>query len=327
MSEIFNTNVKPMFYYTKLFESVTQTRLWLAMEVGILTFCILITTGVIIWNIHKTQKTMNKLSEMIDSAVKGTFTETTYDESKLSALEGKLNRYLSSCYISSKNLSEEKDKIKSFISDISHQTKTPIANIILYSDLIAENEQAEENQFYTEQLHKQAEKLKFLIDALIKTSRLETGIITVLPVTNSVSELLQAIVEEIKPKADAKSIDIVVSDSGGQACFDKKWTIEALYNVLDNAVKYTNSGGRIEITGYSYEMFYRMDITDNGIGIREEEYSKIFGRFYRVKDMNQYEGVGIGLYLSREIITLQGGYIKVASELGKGSIFSVFLPI
>ena len=106
---------------------------------------------------------------------------------------------------------------------------------------------------------------------------------------------------------------------------DGKWTAEALGNLLDNAIKYTREGG-ITVKTTPYELFLRLDITDTGMGIPEEEQAKIFTRFYRSEAVKEQEGVGIGLYLTREIVSRQGGYLKVSSETGKGSTFSVFLP-
>ena len=95
--------------------------------------------------------------------------------------------------------------------------------------------------------------------------------------------------------------------------------------MIDNAIKYTESGGSIHIEVKEYEMFQAVEINDTGIGIAEEEQASIFKRFYRSESVNQYEGVGIGLFLARKIISLEGGYIKVSSEVGKGSKFSVYL--
>ena len=315
--------------------------------------CIILTLCIIIFNRYRVLKTMNKLDEMLEKAINGSFNETTYDESKLSALEVKLNRYLSICTVSSKNLSEEKEKIKTLISDISHQTKTPLANILLYSQILLEKADRIEAGVNTDmtvrsgvsesseqrgqlpqmeiecirQICTQSEKLNFLISALIKTSRLETGIISVKPERQDVNQLIETSLEEILPKAAAKNIELNRSHYDGTACFDRKWTAEALFNILDNAVKYTPDGGSITISATAYELFYRIDIADNGMGIAEEELSKIFGRFYRSPEVNQGEGLGIGLYLAREIISAQGGYIKVKSRRGFGSVFSVFLPI
>ncbi|WP_337833521.1 sensor histidine kinase [Desulfotruncus arcticus] len=134
-------------------------------------------------------------------------------------------------------------------------------------------------------------------------------------------------VHAIKTKADEKNITLNIKFNRNiETCFDLKWTEEAMINILDNAVKYTPTGGTISISTTGYELFTRINIEDNGIGIEKGEVNRIFQRFYRSPKVSRYEGVGIGLYLAREIITAGGGYIKVASEPGKGSVFWVFLP-
>ena len=107
---------------------------------------------------------------------------------------------------------------------------------------------------------------------------------------------------------------------------DGRWTAEALFNLLDNAVKYTLPGGKISVLVEQWEMYVKIDVSDTGKGISESSQAAVFRRFYREEEVHSQPGVGIGLYLAREIITRQGGYIKVVSEVGKGSTFSVFLP-
>ena len=109
--------------------------------------------------------------------------------------------------------------------------------------------------------------------------------------------------------------------------FDSKWTSEAFFNILDNAVKYTQPGGKISVSVEKHEMYAEIKIADNGKGISESNQATICKRFYRVENVHDQPGVGIGLYLSREIISKQGGYIKVNSKVDKGSIFSIMLPV
>ena len=291
---------------------------------------ILVSVCIVIINNYNIRKIMNKLDNMIELATTGKFTETTYDESVLSAIESKMNNYLSSSFISSKKIELEKDKVKSLISDISHQTKTPISNILLYSEILSEsNELTESSKKSVLQICNQAEKLNFLISSLINASRLETNIINITKAKNSVNDLIDKVVNQLRTKAEIKKIHIKIDENidNKKASFDMKWTIEALHNIVENAIKYTPQNGNIQITIVPYEFFYRIDISDNGIGIEEYEINDIFKRFYRSKRVSQYEGVGIGLFLTREIIHAQGGYIKVSSTVGKGTVFSVFLPI
>ena len=121
-------------------------------------------------------------------------------------------------------------------------------------------------------------------------------------------------------------IRLTVGVTEARALFDPKWTEEALCNLLDNAVKYTPAGGAVRVEVRPYEMFTAVCVRDTGPGIPEEEQAKIFGRFYRAPGAWQAEGVGIGLYLTRQIAEKQGGYIKLESEPGTGSCFALFLP-
>jgi len=107
---------------------------------------------------------------------------------------------------------------------------------------------------------------------------------------------------------------------------DRKWTAEALYNLLDNAVKYTEKGGAVTVSVKQWEMYVKIDVSDTGKGIAESRQASVFRRFYREEEVHDKPGVGIGLYLTREIIMRQGGYVKVVSEIGRGSTFSVFMP-
>lgn len=270
------------------------------------------------------RKTMDTLDAMITSAMDGNFQESMFDESLLSALETRFAHYLSASAVSAQSVAEEKDRIKALIGDISHQTKTPIANLLLYTELLQEEQLSPEAEEYTRTLHAQAEKLRFLIDALVKLSRLENGIIALHPEHNSLAPILKQVEQQFMPKAAKKGLTLTANATDTTAYFDSKWTVEALGNLVDNAIKYTESGG-VTISVTPYEIFVRVDVTDTGEGIPEEEQPKIFSRFYRSDRNAQQEGVGIGLHLAREILHGESGYIKVTSTVGKGSTFSLFL--
>lgn len=287
--------------------------------------CLTVAVILVLWNRVKTKKTMDTLDKMLEQAKNGTFREENFDETRLSALEMRFFQYLTAGETSAENVRQEKDKIKSLIGDISHQTKTPIANLLLYSELLQEEKLSEEAMGSAKAIQEQAEKLRFLIDALVKLSRLENGILTLYPVEQPVGPLLESVCSAYRRRAEDKGLYLQLQPSGESAVFDGKWTAEALGNLLDNAIKYTREGG-ITVRTTPYELFLRLDITDTGIGIPEEEQGKIFTRFYRSEEVKEQEGVGIGLYLTREIVSKQGGYLKVSSEAGRGSTFSVFLP-
>lgn len=273
------------------------------------------------------RSTYDKLNKMLDDAMSGCFEESNYDESELSKLEVKWKRYLTSSKLSRKKIEEERENIKELVTDISHQTKTPLSNILLYSQLLQEQSLDTESRKMAEEIKNYSEKLDFLIQSLVKTSRLETGIFQLSPVNCDIKSLISLVANQAQKRALDKEIEIqIMADKESFSLFDRKWTGEAVYNILDNAIKYSAEGSIIQIRNYDYEMFGCLEIADQGIGILEEEIPKIFGRFYRGSNVTEKEGIGIGLYLSRQIIECQGGYIKVSSELSKGSKFQVFLP-
>ena len=267
---------------------------------------------------------LNHLDRMLETAIDGSFEERHFDESRLSSFEARFYQYLSRQAGKERELTREKKKIHGLIADISHQTKTPIANLILYADLLSE-QVPEESRELSRQITVQAEKLQFLITSLIKGSRLEQGIIHPTPKKCSVGELIVRTAKEGAYLAEKKGIRLAwqIEEGTDLAWFDPKWTGEALWNLLDNAIKYTFEGDTVLIQGRAYELFYRIDVVDHGRGISEEEIPKVFHRFYRSPKSREEEGVGLGLYLAREIIQAQGGYMKVTS--GKETVFSIFL--
>lgn len=274
----------------------------------------------------QSRKLLDSLEDMLRAATEGEFTESAFDETRMSRLETELAHYLSASAMSARNVEREKEKIKTLIADISHQTKTPIANLLLYSELLAEEELTQTAREKLAALHGQTEKLQFLIEALVKLSRLENGIIRLRPEDHAVSYLFERVREQYEAKAQQKGLSLTVQETELHAVFDPEWTAEALANLADNAVKYTKSG-EIAFSAVAYEMFVRIDVRDTGMGIAEEEQGKIFSRFYRSQSAGESsDGVGIGLYLTREIVSGEGGYLRVQSAVGKGSLFSMYLP-
>lgn len=278
-------------------------------------------------NIFNADKIMDRLEKMIDCAKDGKSVESVFDETKMSAIESKLNDYLAMTNTGKAKLESDRQKIDQLLSDISHQTKTPIANIMLYAQLLEESSLGNQEKDYISHLIAQTEKLNFLISSMINASRLESGIVSLQPKMEMVQSLLDNVKIQVESLANKKNIKLTWVNTDIKAKFDLKWTGEALFNIIDNAVKYTDKNGAILVTVIPYQFFLRIDIEDNGIGIEEGETAKIFTRFYRSSKVNDQEGVGIGLYLAREIIVGQGGYIKVESKLNYGSKFSVFLPM
>ena len=223
---------------------------------------------------------------------------------------------------------EERRELQTLVSDISHQVKTPVANLKMVTDtLLAKPVTEQERRDFLQGIRSQTDKLEFLVQSMGKASRLETGAVTLekkdAPLLDTLAQAMSGIVYGAEQKGI--SVEVQCPDDL-RVSHDSKWTAEALFNLLDNAVKYTPAGGRICVSVEQWEMYVKLDVADTGKGIPESRQAAIFRRFYREEAVHDQPGVGIGLYLAREIVTRQGGYIKVTSEPGRGSTFSVFLP-
>ena len=223
----------------------------------------------------------------------------------------------------------ERQELQMLISDISHQVKTPVSNLQMVTDtLLTKPVSEEERMDFLQGIRSQTDKLDFLFQALVKTSRLETGAIRLEKKDSSLFHTLAQAMSSIVYAAEKKEIAVSVDCPENLIIsHDSKWTSEALFNLLDNAVKYTPAGGKIAVSVVLWEMYVEIKVTDTGKGISESNQAAIFRRFYREEEVHDQQGVGIGLYLAREIVTRQGGYIKVVSELRQGSEFSIMLPV
>lgn len=272
----------------------------------------------------RARKLYASLDHMLEKAMTGTLTSETFDESLHSALENRFHSYLTASETSANNVREERARIKELISDISHQTRTPISNILLYTELLSEQELSGSGMEYVRSLTAQTSKLRFLIESLVKMSRLESGVFTLVPEYAPLAPMLDKLKTQFALPAARKGLSLTFEPAEAFAVFDEKWTLEAVGNIIDNAVKYTDRGG-ITVSVVSYELFTCIQISDTGMGIPEEELPRIFSRFHRSPAVHDEEGIGIGLYLSREIISREGGYIKVDSSDGGGSVFRIYL--
>ncbi len=311
--------------------------LWEYLPSGGIRFLVLI-SGVLIFLLaflwgrrQKMEQTdfANDICDTVDYLMNGCDPENyqPYEDSQISKVQGKLLQYYDRMQEGRRQSEQDKQTIQELVSDISHQVKTPIANIRMFTNILQQHSLTEEKRTeFLDTMTAQINKLDFQMQSLIKMSRLETGTFTLHMEENSLYNTIARAVNSIWAKADQKQIRIDVEcDSHAAVKHDTRWTAEALDNSLDNAVKYTPEGGSISIRVRPWQFYTRIDITDTGIGIAAAHYNDVFQRFYRAQEVSAAEGVGLGLYLARGIITRQKGYISVKSEVGEGTTFSVFL--
>ena len=250
------------------------------------------------------------------------------NDTLLDRINHRLNRLYQMLRNNQKKIEEQRTDLQGMISDISHQVKTPAANLKMAATLLLEQELPRTQQIdHLQSMIVQLDKLDFLMGAMVKSSRLETGVISLDKQQVPIYETLAIALGSIFLKAEEKHLQVTVDCPDDLLVpHDPKWTAEALFNILENAVKYTPAGGTIQVAVVRWEACTKIDITDTGRGIPESHQAAIFKRFYREPEVHSIEGIGIGLYLTREIISKQNGRIKVTSAVGTGTTFTIFLP-
>lgn len=305
---------------------------WSAVRYGILGLCAAIFAVVGLWAWYQRRQVSlfaDDLCETLDALLSGRQPENyqPYEDSLTAKVQGKLMQYFDIMSEGKRQSQQDKQVIQSLVSDISHQVKTPIANIKMFTNILQQHQLPPEKQAeFLRTMEGQIDKLDFLMQSLIKMSRLETGTFVLHPQEGRLADTIALAMSAVWAKAEAKEISLS-ADCDSSICVqhDPKWTAEALGNILDNAIKYTPPGGSVTVSVRPWQFYTRVDIADTGIGIAEEHYNDIFQRFYRDPQVASQEGVGLGLYLANGIITWQKGYISVKSKVGKGTTFSVYL--
>ena len=305
---------------------------WSAVRYGILGLCAAIFAVVGLWAWYQRRQVSlfaDDLCETLDALLSSRQPENyqPYEDSLTAKVQGKLMQYFDIMSEGKRQSQQDKQVIQSLVSDISHQVKTPIANIKMFTNILQQHLLPPEKQAeFLRTMEGQIDKLDFLMQSLIKMSRLETGTFVLHPQEGRLADTIALAMSAVWAKAEAKEISLS-ADCDSSICVqhDPKWTAEALGNILDNAIKYTPPGGSVTVSVRPWQFYTRVDIADTGIGIAEEHYNDIFQRFYRDPQVASQEGVGLGLYLANGIITRQKGYISVKSKVGKGTTFSVYL--
>ena len=304
---------------------------WVLLAGSLLTACALFWMFLLtLFFAKRLSRFTNDLCQTMDSMISGGQEPARAEdrETIFARISYRLSRLYNILQENRRSVDEERRELQTLVSDISHQVKTPVANLKMVTDtLLAKPVTEQERREFLQGIRSQTDKLEFLVQSMGKASRLETGAVTLekkdVPLLDTLAQAMSGIVYGAEQKGI--SVEVQCPDDL-RVSHDSKWTAEALFNLLDNAVKYTPAGGMISVSVEQWEMYVKLDVTDTGKGIPESRQAAIFRRFYREEEVHDQPGVGIGLYLAREIISRQGGYIKVTSEVGRGSTFSVFLP-
>lgn len=283
---------------------------------------LLIIIVILLYKYIALKKQMQELSDYIDKALDGNLENSDFDEMELSKIKSKLIKFLYASQVKEAKINTEKNKTKDLIADISHQTKTPITNLSLYISLL-ENDPKDE---YIEIIKYELDKLKFLVQALVKSSRLESDIIVLQKNQANLADLVKNVLGEFKTILDEKNITIALKEEDCIFNLDERWLKEAIHNLVDNAIKYSPEYSTINISVYKSYLNYNLDIENEYKDLSEETLPKIFERFYRGKNSASKDGFGLGLFIAREIIEKHGGNIKAFLDKNKIK-FSIDFPL
>lgn len=305
---------------------------WIATTVAALVLAAVCASAA--WIFYRQKRRLYRLvTQMLDELLDDkAVTLTDLEEGEISALAGRAKRLSEKLQFEISQAEQEKEQVKSLISNMSHQLKTPLANIMMYEEILTSEGSdgtelsREEQKKFLKKMRIQSEKVNWILNSLFRMVKLEQNVIQFEAGPNLIRKTILDAVNLIYEKAQAKEIEIETKYFPDCSLFhNPKWTTEVFANLLENAVKYTPRGGRITIGMNRMEMYTEIWIRDTGIGIAPEELPEIFRRFYRSPDVENLEGSGIGLYLSKLILEKEKGYMNVASRKGEGSCFSVFL--
>ena len=290
----------------------------MAILIGLLVLLI----GILLYKYIVLRNEMRELSDYIDKALDGNLEITEFDEKELSKIKSKLIKFLYASQVKEGKINREKNKTKDLIADISHQTKTPITNLSLYISLLEDDPKDE----YLEIINYELNKLEFLIQNLVKSSRLESDIISLQKKQANLKDLVEDVLREFKVILNEKDISINLKDQDCIFDLDERWLKEAIHNLVDNAIKYSPKGSTINISIYKSYLNYNLDIENECKDLSEETLPKIFERFYRGKNSISKDGLGLGLFIGREIIEKHGGNIKASLKENKIK-FSIDFPL
>ena len=307
-------------------------------------------------NLSKSRKEMEELSAALESLINGE--EPALDRISEDTLPSKIRsqilRLNDKMRGSEQALLKEREEIRGLIADTAHQLRTPLANMESYLSLLkadlerrtgtSESIRMEDQAYYIRAIAESEEKIRFLTESFIRMARLENGIIQIRKDSRDMEGTLLGSILQAKKAADEKQIEICLTMNGesgrtkkmsGQekekeaesaVLHDPQWLGEAVFNLLDNSIKYSPEGSTIHVSTVKNEMFFRIEVRDEGTGIEEGEENLIFRRFYRGKHVNGQNGFGLGLYLSREIVQRHGGFMKV-KRLEPGLSVGIYLPV
>ncbi|MCR4590556.1 MAG: HAMP domain-containing histidine kinase [Lachnospiraceae bacterium] len=278
---------------------------------------------------YYTKKRYRRIEELNDYLVKILSGDSAPDiqdqeEGELSILADNIYKAASTLKFQNEILSEDRKQLAQAIADISHQLKTPLTSMMVMNDLLSAEEDREKRREFLKTQSAQLERMNWLIQTLLKLSKLDAGTIELKHERVSAKELLSEVLKPFEIQFELRGISYKQDTADITFNCDKNWTVEALQNIVKNCIEHMDDGGELKITADDTNLFSRIMIEDTGCGIAEADLPHIFERFYKGKNAGK-DSVGIGLALTKAIIEDQHGEISVKSTEGVGSAFEIKL--
>ena len=311
--------------YIKELENSMNTSIRINIAIIILLGVIAIIVALIYTN--KRDKSLRSINKYLDKVNNGNYELKIEDngEDEISRLRNELYKTTILLRESAENSEKEKTNLSNSLADISHQLKTPLTSIRIMLDNIEENPNMDEktrNEFI-EEISRQIDWISSLVISLLKLAKFDAGAIVMQDTQINVKKLIDNVINNLAIMIDIKNIKIEEKiDEDVILRADYNWQLEALTNIIKNCIEHSKEDSSIKIEVENNSIFVKIKITDEGEGIAKEDLSHIFERFYKSKQASE-NSIGIGLSLAKTIIEKENGYIKVDSELGKGTTFEI----
>ena len=297
---------------------------------GALGMCIFIT-----WACYGYFKEQNRMMETAIGQIRAYISGSKeariecQDEGEIYRLFHEVNSLVSILNAHIENEGREKEFLRNTISDISHQLKTPLAALNIYNGILqgeADNlPTAGEFVWLSEQ---ELERIETLVQNLLKISKFDAGTIVMEKAPENVCEMMERIKKNFSFRTGQEGKEMILKgDESIDFLCDRSWLMEAVMNLVKNALDHTEKGDSVQIEWKMSASALQIAIEDNGSGIHPEDLYYIFKRFYRSRFSKDTQGIGLGLPLARSIIEAHGGSISVDSELGSGTVFYLYFPI
>lgn len=273
---------------------------------------------------HRILQPIDHLRKAMSAVAKGDFSIQLKEEQRIDEVQQLYHDFNKMV----KDLSSIETLRNDFVSNISHEFKTPLATIQGYIQLLQSPDlDANEQQLYLQRIAKSSQQLSLLSENILKLTKLETQEIALERKPFLLDEQLRQVILLLQPKWEKNQLELeldlaAITYNGNEELLYQVWL-----NVIDNAIKYSQPGGLLAVSAISDATQLTVSVTDNGIGMTEEQQKHIFDKFYQGDTSRKTKGNGLGLSLAKQIVELHGGTIKVLSEPKKGTTFNICLPI